>query len=253
MKNYVYISYSLLIAIIFSAVSCSYLPTEITDITGISIEEQADYIMLTPEVASTNKAGIIFYPGGLVDPHAYIAAFQDLVIAEGRTMVIVKATSNLAILNTGKGSAILDRFPAISRWVIGGHSLGGSVACIDISSNALTFDGLFLLASYSVDDLSETEIPVISITGSTDEILDLENFNDNKVNLPQEIIVNNTSQILGSSTAGNTIYYEIDGGNHAQFGSYGEQNGDGTATIDSEVQQSLVREALRNFFLSNNL
>jgi hypothetical protein len=31
--------------------------------------------------------------------------------------------------------------------------------------------------------------------------------------------------------------YVIEGGNHAQFGSYGIQTGDGVATISSEMQQ----------------
>ena len=253
MKRYVYISLSLLITIVFGTISCSYLPTEIDDITGITIEERADYIMLTPDVASTTNSGIIFYPGGLVDPHAYIAALQGLAIADGRTVLIVKAPSNLAILNSSKASGLLKDFPSVDRWVVGGHSLGGSVACIDISNNALTFDGLFLLASYSVDDLSGSEIPVISITGSMDLVLDQENFESNEVNLPTAIKVSTPADILGPATSGSTIYYEIEGGNHGQFGSYGEQNGDGVATIDVEVQQSLVREALRNFFLSNNL
>jgi len=35
-----------------------------------------------------------------------------------------------------------------------------------------------------------------------------------------------------------TVYVEISGGNHAQFGYYGDQSGDNPATITREAQQS---------------
>ena len=40
----------------------------------------------------------------------------------------------------------------------------------------------------------------------------------------------------------------IDGGNHAQFGDYGEQDGDGKATITPEEQQRQTAEEIVNFF-----
>jgi hypothetical protein len=41
----------------------------------------------------------------------------------------------------------------------------------------------------------------------------------------------------------NTIWTAIEGGNHAQFGWYGPQEGDNPATISREEQQSQVVEA----------
>ncbi len=37
---------------------------------------------------------------------------------------------------------------------------------------------------------------------------------------------------------------EIKGGNHAQFGSYGEQYGDGTAAIPAEEQRKITVDAI---------
>ena len=39
----------------------------------------------------------------------------------------------------------------------------------------------------------------------------------------------------------------IKGGNHAQFGNYGEQAGDGTATISREEQQDQTAKAILEF------
>jgi len=233
--------------------SCSYLPSENNYDSNLLIDENADYIILQTNNSQLDKAGLIFYPGGLVDPHAYIQTFQDLVIEDDRMVILMKAPANLAILNSQKASNLLPEFPSVSEWVIGGHSLGGSVACIDISRNLESFAGLFLLASYSVDDLSELTIPMLSITGSEDQILNQENFNENRVNLPEALTISSPDAIPTNGTLGNTIYYEIEGGNHGQFGSYGEQEGDGTASISTVEQQGIVTETLRIFLQSNML
>jgi hypothetical protein len=39
----------------------------------------------------------------------------------------------------------------------------------------------------------------------------------------------------------------LEGGNHAQFGSYGPQRGDGTATLSASEQQERTRAALREW------
>jgi len=43
-----------------------------------------------------------------------------------------------------------------------------------------------------------------------------------------------------------TVKVLIEGGNHAQFGQYGIQNGDGIATMEPEEQQIIVIEAILN-------
>ncbi|MBN2882364.1 MAG: hypothetical protein JXN10_02475, partial [Clostridia bacterium] len=40
---------------------------------------------------------------------------------------------------------------------------------------------------------------------------------------------------------------EITGGNHAYFGNYGEQKGDGTASISREEQQNITAKAVIDF------
>lgn len=105
------------------------------------------------------------------------------------------------------------------HWYIGGHSLGGAMAADYAAGHSSAFDGLVLLASYSAKDLSDASFPVLSIYGSEDGVLNMDKVESSRKFMPQ-------------------VYGEhvITGGNHAWFGSYGEQKGDGTATISHEEQ-----------------
>lgn len=241
------------ILLLLANFSCSYLPKPIEKSPDLVMEENADYILLTSANVDNNKAGIIFYPGGLVDPHAYINTLKELVLTDQRMVVILRVSSNLAILNSKKASAVAQEISQIKNWVVGGHSLGGSVTCMDVAANKDVFKGLFLLAAYSVDNLSEINLPVLSITASNDQVLDRGNFKSNAANLPEGITITSTIEIPNGSTVGKTIYYEIPGGNHGQFGNYGEQKGDGTASISAATQHSLVVTMLKEFLFHNNL
>ncbi|CAG5080153.1 alpha/beta hydrolase [Parvicella tangerina] len=244
---------ALLIALLPLALSCSYLPEPLEQEEQLHIEETGDYIALRGNEVDPSLAGIIFYPGGLVDPHSYINSLDELAINHKRLVVIVKSEANLSILNTQKGSVVQSSFPEVGKWVIGGHSLGGSVTCMDVAKNPEKYKGIFMLASYSVDNLSDLDLPVISITGTNDKVLDWTKFNGNQSNLPPAITVIDTTDIRNNSTSASTVYYSIEGANHAQFGSYGPQDGDGTPTISPKTQQSLVIDALETFLITNHL
>ncbi len=244
---------TLILLLIIGNYSCTYLPDSATSEQNLIIEENADYILLKSSLIDNNKAAIIFYPGGLVDPHAYITSLKDLVLVDNRMVVILKFSANLAIWNSHKAKAIINEITTVKKWVIGGHCLGGSTACITVFNNPGDFEGLFLLAAYSVNDLADAEFPVISITASEDNILDKQKFNENRFNLPEGVNINTPEELPIGSTSGKTLYYEIEGGNHGQFGNYGTQKGDGIADLDPDVQQQLVIAMLRKFLMSNNL
>lgn len=93
-------------------------------------------------------------------------------------------------------------------------------------------DGLVLLASYSVADISSLPLSVLSITASNDTVLSRESYEKYKTNLPQGF----TELVLA-------------GGNHAGFASYGTQKGDGIATLPAAEQQAAVAEAVAAFCL----
>ncbi len=243
----------LILVILYGYFSCSYLPEDVNLNGAISMTETPDYIALSPASVVPESTGIMFYPGGLVDAHAYVEPLQDLVSQDNRQVVILKVAANLAIVNNNKAYRFSDDFEGISDWVIGGHSLGGVVACMDAAAHREAYTGLFLLAAYSVSDLSDWEAPVILLTGEFDVVGNPGDLMENEPNLPPRLDVATLADIPATGTAGQTIYHDIAGGNHSQFGAYGAQAGDGEATISAAAQQAEVRDFLRTFLQVNNL
>ena len=94
------------------------------------------------------------------------------------------------------------------------------------------FTGLVLLAAYATKDISDADFPVVALYGENDKVLNRETFEKDKTNLPK-----------------NSVIHEIPGGNHALFGSYGAQDGDGKATISGQEQQKETVDVIIENFL----
>ncbi len=172
-------------------------------------------VIFEPEDAT---AGLIFYPGGKVENDAY-KPLMAACAEQGILCVLVEMPFNLAVLDINAADGIQERYSGIKRWYIGGHSLGGSMAASYLANNTGDYEGLILLGSYSTADLSQTELNVLTIYGSEDRVLNREKYNENKSNLPS-----------------NYVEVVLDGGCHAYFGMYGEQDGDGIPAISNEEQ-----------------
>lgn len=173
---------------------------------------------------TTPKAGLIFYPGGKVEYTAYAPLMQYLA-GKGVLCLLVEMPCSLAVFDKNAAFGLQERYPEIERWYIGGHSLGGAMAASYVSEHSADFEGLILLGAYSAVDISGTKLNVISVYGSEDGIMNRDKYEKYKSNLPESF-----------------SEYVIDGGNHAYFGAYGEQSGDGTAQIAAEDQASLTAE-----------
>lgn len=182
------------------------------------IEKNGDYMVFTPEKP---KCGLVFYPGGKVEYTAY-APLMKALAREGFFCVLVKMPFNLAVFDMGAADDIIAEYTNIDEWYVGGHSLGGAMAASYASKNADKLEGLILLGSYSTNDLSDSGLTVFSVIGSEDNITfdDMEEVKKYGDNLP----------------AVDMYCYTIEGGCHAYFGSYGEQEGDGKPTITPEEQ-----------------
>lgn len=239
--------------LLLTTTACSYLPEEIDWISGVAVDETPNYISLKPTAVTSSKTGLLFYPGGLVDPHAYIPTLQNFAV-EGYTIVIVKVTANLAITNTNKAASYKADFPEIEQWVLSGHSLGGAVTCIDIHNNPSEYVGAVLMASYTNEnaDLSNWDGAILSLYGEKDGLATPETIKENEALLPTGINIEQLINMPTSPIVGQTIYHQIDGGNHAQFGSYGAQDKDGVASITRTEQQAEVVNYIRSFFNANN-
>lgn len=170
------------------------------------------------------KTGLIFYPGGRVDPAAY-APLAHSIASNGYLVVIVPMPLNLAVFAPGRAGLVMQDFPQIEHWAIGGHSLGGAMAANFAHDQPGAVDGLLLLASYPAagDDLSSSNLEVTSIYATLDGLASYEEIEASRANLPPA-----------------TVWVEIEGGNHSQFGWYGFQNGDRPAVISRQTQQQQV-------------
>ncbi len=94
---------------------------------------------------SPTDKGLIYYPGGLVDPEAYAVTAQGIADA-GYLVVIPKMPLNLAFTGINRADRIRADFPEIESWVIGGHSLGGAMAAEYAKNHEDSLDGLIMYA-----------------------------------------------------------------------------------------------------------
>jgi poly(3-hydroxybutyrate) depolymerase len=183
------------------------------------------YVFHPPEASDV---GVIFYPGGLVDPEAY-APWLRSVADHGVLAVLIPMPLDLAVFGIDRAAAVPAAFPAIRRWAIAGHSLGGAMAASYARRHPERLTALALLASFppASTDLSDSGLATLSIVGDRNGGSPLDTFRASLERLP---------------TA--TEFVIIPGGNHAQFGHYGPQAGDGEATIDRLDQQAITTAAL---------
>ncbi|MFU8887964.1 MAG: alpha/beta hydrolase [Trueperaceae bacterium] len=202
-----------------------------------SAERVRGWTVFAPEGAPAGEpsgeaaVGFVFYPGGLVDPLAYAPLLQRLADG-GALAVLVPMPLDLAVFGIGRAADVIAAFPEVGTWAIGGHSLGGAMAAEFVKGGATGVDGIVFLASYPAasTDLSALPIQALSTYGSENGQTPPEGFADAMVRLPP-----------GSELV------EIEGGNHAGFGHYGPQAGDGVATIEREEQQRQAAETVLGF------
>lgn len=193
----------------------------------VSVVEKEGYYLFQkkPEVSYAGVGrgqGIIFYPGGKVDEKAYAPLLLGLA-EEGYEVYLVKMPAKLAIFGANKADKIIKEAENITEWTMMGHSLGGAMAASFSAKHDDKVDNLVLLAAYSTEDLTALDMDVYSFYGSEDEVLNLEKYEKYYSNLPED-----------------TVETIIDGGNHAYYGNYGEQKGDGKAEISRDEQQATV-------------
>lgn len=192
----------------------------------VEIFEDSDGNSVFKPTAEKPSFGLVFYPGGKVEHTAYsplMAALAEL----GALAVLVEMPFNLAVFDIDAADGIREQYPEIEKWYIGGHSLGGSMAASYLAEHTDEFSGLVLLGAYSTADLSSSGLSVLSVYGTEDGVMNREKYAENKKNLPK-----NFRELV------------IEGGCHAYFGMYGEQDGDGAATISCEEQILITAEAI---------
>lgn len=175
------------------------------------------------------QTGFIFYPGGRIDPRGY-APLLNTIAAEGYLVVIPEMPLNMAPFNANVAAEIIADYPDISHWVIGGHSVGGTMAAQFTKSHEELIDGLVIWASYPAGNagLAHADLPTAVIYGSLDP-----RANEESVMARQDLLPEDTS------------YTRIEGGGHHQFGSYEIEAKEHQAVIERDAQQQqIIQETL---------
>ena len=207
----------------------------LTSSSTVTVTELDGYWRLQPRQPS--EVGLLFFPGALVDPVAYVPVLHA-VAERGYTALLIQvprrgafggaespelvARYTRALRETGQGVGPV-------HWVVGGHSRGGVISCNVVRSSPPEIGGLVLIGTSHPREfsLAHLEIPVTQVYGTRDTVADVDKVIAARRNLPSSLTI-----------------VEIDGGNHSQFGSYGFQPGDWPATISRAEQQRRTVDAI---------
>lgn len=175
---------------------------------------------------------VIFYQGAFVEAASY-SLWANALSEAGYGVYLLQKPFSLPLLAQGQTTAVLQAHPD-RDYVMGGHSLGGVMASRFAHQQLAAGDphlkGIFFLASYPDEKgrLDASRLPVLSITASNDKVLNQKSYDKARRYLPK--------------TADEQ---EITGGNHAGFGDYGPQAGDGQREITVKEQNQQVAEKIK--------
>ena len=164
----------------------------------------------------SEDTALVFYPGGKVEETAYAPLLHSLAAA-GMDVCLAKMPFRLAVLDRNAAKDIIEQY-GYEKWYIGGHSLGGVMAADFAVRHSDLLEGIILLAAYPVKKIP-SQLSELLLVGSLDQVINMDKVAEGRQYAPE--------------------YYEeymIEGGNHAQFGFYGRQKGDGIASITPQLQ-----------------
>lgn len=193
----------------------------------VEVTVDGKYTYFTPKNVMATK-GLIFYPDARVDSSSYAKLCSD-VASYGYKVVAIDMPFNYANFGKNKATDVIKNNPDITTWVIGGESLGGTVAS-EYAINHKNVKGIVLISSYPGENISELGLKVLSIWGSKDNVVDYKELINSKEQLPKD-----------------TRYVEIEGANHSQFANYGIYSGDEEALISSDEQMDITVKNIVNF------
>ena len=199
------------------------------DVAKAALKSDAQVIVTSTDYGwhfdgPSEDRALVFYPGAKVEAAAY-APLMRLLAERGMDACLVKAPFNISLFDEGRAAAVMQEHD-YAHWYVGGHSLGGLSAANFAATHGDRVEGVILCAAYSVKPLEALPMEIV-VYGSEDRVLNRERLEKNADYAPENYEV-----------------HIIEGGNHAQFGSYGAQKRDGTASISPQAQWSETVDAI---------
>lgn len=199
------------------------------DTGSVQVTETEEYILF--DGAGTEDA-LVFYQGARVEEAAYSPLMMRLA-ENGTDCFLCRMKYNFAMLDAEAAEDVRAAAGNNSyrRWYLGGHSLGGVTAAGlvtqgETADETSDWDGIVLLAAYPTAPIT---VPAILIYGTNDGIVEPEEYGR-----------------IGEDGLWPEDFTEVrlEGGNHAQFGDYGEQNGDNKAEMSFDEQLDKTAAAI---------
>ena len=187
--------------------------------TVITLDPDGSVKLIPGQGTEQKQSGLIFYIGAQITPDAYIPLLARLA-EQGYFCAVPKIPFNMASLKPGAAETVIAEHPEIKRWYLAGHSMGGYTASGFCADHSEQVSGLILIGAYTARDLSDASLPVLSVYGDADGVLNLSLYEKRR--------------------AWNPAGFEehiLPGANHAQFGDYGDQPRDNDARISMDTQQ----------------
>ncbi|WP_299034023.1 alpha/beta hydrolase [uncultured Pseudokineococcus sp.] len=205
---------------------------------AVTVTETPTALVLAPtgHPGGTSGTGLVLQPGARVEARAYAAVLRPLA-EDGHLVVVPKQPLGIAFLALGALDRAKDAHPDVARWVVGGHSLGGTVAALEADGDGPDEDGraptvgLLLWGSYPAGDVSASlDAAVLSVSASQDGLTTPADVRASADDLPAE-----------------TSFVVVEGAVHAFFGDYGSQPGDGVPTVDRSTARAEISRASAEF------
>ena len=199
------------------------------DDAEVKVYSKNDYYLFD-NISNNNKA-LIFYGGAKVEEKSYAPMLNEIA-HQGYDVFLTKMPFCFPLFATGKANDIYKANNTYTDVYLMGHSLGGVCASMALENTSFEYKGVVFLASYPNKPL-DNKYKALSIYGSEDKVLNLKEYNSHLSNFPTGY----TQKI-------------IEGGNHANYGYYGNQKGDGKALISREQQINLTVNYVVDFLNS---
>jgi pimeloyl-ACP methyl ester carboxylesterase len=181
--------------------------------------------------AGKPRVGLVVYPASRVDWRAY-APLAVAISRKGFLVVVVPMPLNLPSLDAGRARSVIEGFTLIRSWAVAGHGEGGAMAARFAVRHPRLVRALILWGARPAagDNLGAVRISAMSISAELDGLV-------------TPLVVKESAWLLPATTRWVTIL----GGNHSQFGWYGNQGRDGKALISRAEQQARVVRATVEF------